>query len=179
MKLNSPYISLFNTDISYLKQLILKIDNNIWYKDTFRQNLYEVHKKTLSIVFKWDSNTLEKVDKSIINYNIINTDLGKEIETQILKIQSYYPNTYISKAMLALLPSNEEIIEHCDGGGLENIHRIHLPIITNDRCIFNIDKINYVFKEGECFEFDNTRSHFVKNMGETPRIHLILDLKNT
>jgi len=176
MKLNFPYIILFNTNVSYLESLIPKINDKIWYKNTFRQELYNVHNKTLSIVFKWSSNSNELIDKSIIDYNIINTPLGKEISKQVEKIQKYYPNTFISKAMLAYLPPKSEILNHKDAENLEKVHRIHLPIITNSKCVFNIDGTDYFFKTGECFEFDNTRSHFVKNMGETPRIHLILDL---
>ena len=176
MKLNFPYIFLFNSNISNLESLIPKINDPLWYQNTFRQELYDVHNQTLSIVFKWSSNSNEIVDKSIINYDIINTPLGIEITKQVEKIQKYYPNTSISKAMLAYLPPKGEILEHKDLGYLKNIHRIHLPIITNSKCIFNIDGVDYFFKKGECFEFDNTRSHFVKNIGETPRIHLILDL---
>ena len=36
--------------------------------------------------------------------------------------------------------------------------------------------IKYVFPPGFCFEFDNTREHFVSNKGQQERIHIILDL---
>tara|TARA_R110000796_G_scaffold56119_1_gene130314 strand:- start:979 stop:1518 length:540 start_codon:yes stop_codon:yes gene_type:complete len=176
MELNNPFTFLFKTDVSYLKSLVSKVDKKLWYEKTFRQELYEVHKKTLSIVFKWTSNSQENLDKSFINYDLLNSILGKEVELQIKKILKYYPKTLISKAMLAYVAPKSEIKEHIDSGILQKIHRIHLPIITNPKCIFNIDKKNYFPKEGECFEFDNTKSHFINNMGNTPRIHLILDL---
>jgi len=174
MKLNKPYIHICDLDISKVKLNLPNLDSPLWYKDIFRQKLYKVHNQTLSIIFKWDSNN--DGDKSFINKEIINSKLGKSVEEVLKPLLKFYPNTKLSKTTLTLLPSKTEVKKHIDGGYIGNLHRIHVPIISNKGCIFNIDKKNYYFKEGYCFEFDNTRPHYVINKSNTPRIHLIIDL---
>ena len=174
MKLNNPYIHVCDLNISEVKVNLPNINNYLWHEDTFRQELYKVHNQTLSIIFKWDSNN--DGDKSFINKKVIDTQLGKSIENILVKILKYYPKTKLSKTMLTLLPPKTKVKEHIDGGILENVHRIHVPIVSNKECIFNIDKKDYYFKEGYCFEFDNTRSHYVNNQSNNSRIHLIIDL---
>ena len=176
MKSSKPYKHICNFDVNEIKTYLPNEDNPLWFKNTFRQKLYKDHDKTLSIIFKWDSNTNNEYDKSIINEELINSNLGKAIEKIVFKITEYYPNKGLSKVILALLPKNSSIKKHMDLGPLQTKNRIHVPIITDPKCIFNIDGIDYSFKEGYCFEFDNTRSHYVDNKSNTSRVHLIVDL---
>ena len=174
MKSSKLYKHICNFDVNEVKTYLPNEDNPLWFKNIFRQKLYKDHDKTLSIIFKWDSNN--DGDKSFINKKVIDTQLGKSIENILVKILKYYPKTKLSKTMLTLLPPKTKVKEHIDGGILENVHRIHVPIVSNKECIFNIDKKDYYFKEGYCFEFDNTRSHYVNNQSNNSRIHLIIDL---
>ena len=176
MKLETPYKHITTLDVSKLQNHLPSINDPLWYKNTMRQELYEVHNQTLSILFKWDSNSNEIVDKSFTDYSLINSKLGKLSENLIKSVLSFYPQKQISKTMLALMPPNTQIGKHTDSGILKKSHRIHIPIITHPECIFNIDGNDYYFKEGYCFEFDNTRPHFVQNNSNISRIHLMLDL---
>ena len=78
--------------------------------------------------------------------------------------------------MLAKLDGHSEIIEHFDQGNLTKIHRCHLPVITNNECLFFIDKKPYCFKPSFAFEFNNQRLHGVKNNSKEDRVHLICDI---
>lgn len=55
--------------------------------------------------------------------------------------------------------------------------RIHIPIITNEKVEFLIDGELVRMAPGECWYADFSKEHSVKNLGETDRIHLVIDLK--
>ena len=92
MKSSKPYKHICNFDVNEVKTYLPNEDNPLWFKNIFRQKLYKDHDKTLSIIFKWDSNTNNEYDKSIINEELINSNLGKAIEKIVFKITEYYPN---------------------------------------------------------------------------------------
>lgn len=77
----------------------------------------------------------------------------------------------------ARLPPNKNISEHSDPGFyLSVIHRLHIPIFTNEKCYFTIDKDSFHMEEGHLYEINNLMSHSVENYGDTDRIHLIIDI---
>jgi len=53
--------------------------------------------------------------------------------------------------------------------------RIHVPIKTNPFVEFYLDNQRIVMNEGECWYLDISRPHRVNNLGETDRLHLVLD----
>ena len=82
----------------------------------------------------------------------------------------------VNKAMFAKLKAGGEIPEHTDAAvALRMVHRVHIPIVTNDQVHFFIDGVDHKFGEGEMIELDNTRFHAVKNDSPVDRIHLIVD----
>ena len=79
--------------------------------------------------------------------------------------------------MYVNLPAKQKIPNHYDYGYyLLNVHRLHIPIVTNDYVEFflNGDVVN--MKTGSCYEVNNAREHGVSNNGATDRIHLIMDI---
>jgi len=55
--------------------------------------------------------------------------------------------------------------------------RLHIPIITNDKVIFTVGGKNYYLVEGRLQYINFTKAHYVRNDGDQPRIHLVLDLQ--
>ncbi|MCB1182873.1 aspartyl/asparaginyl beta-hydroxylase domain-containing protein [bacterium] len=55
--------------------------------------------------------------------------------------------------------------------------RLHIPIITNDRVIFTVGGKQYHLGEGRLHYVNFTKVHYVRNDGDQPRVHLVLDLK--
>ena len=78
--------------------------------------------------------------------------------------------------LLSLSP-NSYIKEHTDsdGGYEDGFFRIHIPIQTNDKVIFTVNKKPLPMREGECWYANFNKPHFVSNQGETDRIHLVID----
>jgi hypothetical protein len=177
MKLDTNYIHHCNVDVNAVKQLLSGIDDSLWQKNTFRQEAYaEYHGQTQSIVFEWTSNSHEQHDQSYTDVQNMNTELGIAVYDLIQHLPEPYTIHNIAKCMLVNLPRGCTIPTHVDVGNvLELVHRVHIPIITTNTCLFIIDGQEYNFKEGMVVEIDNTRSHSVINNSDTNRIHLIVD----
>lgn len=110
-------------------------------------------------------------DESILE-KFINIS-GELIES----LQLSYGKGSSSNIQFSLLSPGGKIEEHVDEGDIfEESHRIHLPLITNNKVDFYIDgKLNY-FKEGEVVEINNQKCHSVINNHKTKsRLHLIID----
>ena len=82
------------------------------------------------------------------------------------------------QAMLTRLPPGAEIKRHKDRGPVTaKTHRVHLPVLTNSRCIFTVGDEAVHMKAGELWAIDNVgKYHSVSNAGESHRVHLIIDL---
>lgn len=98
------------------------------------------------------------------------------VEVAALRDRFGYAEPVVRKAMFAKLKAGGEIPEHTDAAvALRMVHRVHIPIVTNDQVHFYIDGVDHRFGEGEMIELDNTRFHAVKNDSLVDRIHLIVD----
>lgn len=53
--------------------------------------------------------------------------------------------------------------------------RLHIPITTNPFMEFNLNKQRIVMNEGECWYLNFNLPHSVSNLGDTNRIHLVMD----
>ena len=54
-------------------------------------------------------------------------------------------------------------------------HKIHVPLVTNERVTFFVDGVGYRLPEGEAVEVNNMGLHAVANEGDSDRIHLIFE----
>lgn len=78
--------------------------------------------------------------------------------------------------LLSLSPKSY-IKEHKDSaaGYEDGFFRIHIPIQTNDKVVFTVNKKALTMREGECWYANFNKPHFVSNEGITDRIHLVID----
>lgn len=53
--------------------------------------------------------------------------------------------------------------------------RLHIPVVTNDQVLFEIDGQAVPMQRGECWFADFSKPHRVINKGLTDRIHLVID----
>lgn len=53
--------------------------------------------------------------------------------------------------------------------------RLHIPVTTNPKMEFYVDKQPISLKEGECWYINFNLMHSLKNGGDTPRTHLVID----
>lgn len=97
------------------------------------------------------------------------------VESRLLQ---YYRYGHIISALFAKLKPNGELKPHVDGGiSVVHNHNVHIPITTNEGCLFTVGGKTKHLEVGKMYEVDNTVTHSVVN-GDTPRIHLIVEWQN-
>lgn len=166
----------------YNVENILKIinDNNLdWDEFTIRQKSYRehVHTKTIPILFNPDFNSTKLLPTK--NYYLFKEEISK-IE-KLIKINTGEEGHIIRSLLVSLLPE-KSISPHIDivGETLVICRRIHIPIITNEKCLFKVGNDERNLKVGELWEINNDKQeHSVTNNGLTDRVHLIVDWLKT
>jgi len=176
MDIGVPLKSFGKVPMEALGEAILAQDEAAWNENVQRQNDYEVHEQTRSIVLlfadvtKWPALEVSKQpgwDRlSKVAIPVMHEIIGKW----------YPPGGTIIRAMAAKLLAGGRIVPHRDshpsfGAG----HRIHLPIVTNPRVRFMIDGRPYQLQVGEAYEINNQKVHSVMNKGDADRINFIFD----
>jgi hypothetical protein len=98
------------------------------------------------------------------------------VMNEVKKVEELLNATARLATISGLAPGGE-ILEHTDKSPIFlAVHRVHLPLRTDNNVKFRVDGIAYNFEIGKFYEFDNTRPHAVTNDSEIERIHLIIDL---
>lgn len=92
------------------------------------------------------------------------------------EMQPHYPDTQIFRVQFARMPAGGVIEPHWDVGFLKLVHRLHVPIITNEDVVFTIGEENFYLEPGWLYELNNQFRHSVANNSSQSRIHLLVDL---
>jgi hypothetical protein len=163
-------------DSSALRAAILAQDEAAWFEEQYRQQEYDVHRQTRSIVLVFVN--LE-VWPDIEIHKEPGWDRLAETAIPVMHdiIQRHYPpGGAIIRAMAAKLPAGGKIAPHVDSHpSFHRGHRIHVPITTNPRVRFMIDGRPHQLKVGAAYEINNQKNHSVMNKGADDRITFIFD----
>ena len=176
MNIETPLKELGSVDISTLSEAILSQDEIAWKEDKQRQDEFEVHRSTESIVALFVD--LDRWPEVIVSkepgWDRI-ADAALPIMNKIIE-ESYPPGGMVIRAMAAKLLAGKIINPHTDRHPSFHVgHRIHIPITSNPRVRFMIDGRPYQFKIGEAYEINNQMMHSVMNKGTEDRITFIFD----
>jgi hypothetical protein len=176
MDIGIPLRELGSFDSTALREAILQQDEAAWHEDQYRQDKYEVHRQTESIVlvFTDGSNWPESEVRKEPGWDRL-ADVAVPLMHAI--IDKHYPKGgTIIRAMAAKLLAGGRIDPHYDKHPSFHCgHRIHIPITSNPRVRFMIDGRPYQFKVGEVYEINNQKQHSVMNKGKDDRITFIFD----
>jgi hypothetical protein len=176
MDIDTPLKELGPVDNSALTDAILAQDEAAWREEEIRQEIFDVHRQTESIVLvfvdldDWPRVTIKKEP---------GWDRLAEAAIPVMHdiIGRFYPpGGTIIRAMAAKLLAGGKINSHTDSHPSFHIgHRIHVPITTNPRVRFMIDGRPYRFELGKAYEINNQKMHGVMNKGTEDRITFIFD----
>lgn len=170
MKLDVDLVSEpLQYDLSPIIVLTEQLSRQEWATWSLRQNRWLDHKDTRTYPFIW------KDDFKGMEYFNLNTPLWRCIKPLVDLLEVKY-NGKATIAMLALLPSKGVIPEHDDGGDLVKVHRLHIPIITNDKVYFFVNNTGYHLTVGNIYELNNVAPHAVYNLSDQDRVHLMIDI---
>ena len=166
---------LGRVEIAALQERILEQPPAAWTEQAIRQQSYEVHKDTESIVMlfcdeSWPAGEI---------YQEAGWDRLADVATPLIDhiIATYYePGGTLLRAMAAKLKSRGKITPHRDKLHSFHIgHRIHIPVTTNPGVRYTISGKPYQFDVGNAYEINNQKKHSVMNLGLEDRISFIFD----
>jgi len=176
MNIDTPLRELGAVDNTALRDAILSQPEEAWKEDKYRQEEFEVHHATESIVMlfvdldSWPDVVVSQ-EPGWPRISDVALPMMNELVTQF-----YPPGGIVLRAMAAKLLAGGIINPHVDKHPSFHIgHRIHVPITTNPRVRFMIDGRPYQFRVGEAYEINNQKNHSVMNKGDEDRITFIFD----
>lgn len=167
---------LGQVDIGALRDEVMKIPEALWdAENADKPNKFEALDKTRHIVFRFVDSTRDwrqSYDRPLW------AEWRPRIEPIMAQVtEEYgYQRSMYPRVMLARMAPGGVIKMHIDANPAAKWpHKIHVPLLTNDRVTFFIDGVGYHFVEGEAVEVNNLGAHGVRNEGNTDRIHLIFE----
>jgi hypothetical protein len=173
---NYQYGSL-PVDLSSIIQEVKSFENE-WLLDTSRQDKLATHKDTKMFQLRFMSYHWE-LGQGNTSYDI-NYFKNKESNDSLLSIYEYLENIYNGKVIrgeIIQMNKNSSIKSHVDGGVMLQLgRRIHIPLITNPKVIFEVFGEKKYLQVGSWYEINNIIPHSVINESEYDRVHLIIDL---
>ena len=175
MNIDTPLKELGTVDIEALQKAILALSDEDWLSNEQRQNDYEVHKQTQSVILVFCDGPMNDLIVSKENGWDRLADAAVPLMQEIIG-RAYPPGGTIIRAMAAKLLSRGRIAPHFDAHPtFRHSHRIHVPITTNARVRFSIDGRPYRMQVGQAYEINNQKTHSVINSGSEDRITFIFD----
>lgn len=163
-------------DSSALTDAILSQDENAWREEELRQQAFDVHRETESIVLVF-VNLEHWPEIEIIKepgWDRL-ADVAIPLMHDIID-RHYTKGGTIIRAMAAKLLAGGKIRPHIDTHPSFHVgHRIHVPITTNRRVRFMIDGRPHQLQVGNAYEINNQKNHSVMNKGAEDRITFIFD----
>lgn len=175
MNIDEPLKSLGKVDIGALSDAVLGLPAATWLENERRQQEYEVHRQTRSVVLVFcDGEKSELVVEQREGWDAL-APVAVPVMHELIE-RHYSPGGTIIRAMAAKLLAGGRINAHFDSHPtFRKSHRIHVPITTNSRVRFMIDGRPYRMNVGEAYEINNQKTHSVMNSGSDDRITFIFD----
>lgn len=163
-------------DISALQPAVLAIPESVWEaENASKPNRFEVLDATRHIVFRFINSPRDwRGDHDRPAWAQWRTQLEPVLQ-QAVRDYGYRRGVF-PRVMLARMPAGGIIHPHIDANPAAKWpHKIHLPLTTNPGVISFFGGETHRFPVGEAVEVDNLGPHWVRNDGETDRIHLIFE----
>lgn len=167
---------LGSVDIAALRGAVLALPDEVWdAENAGKPNRFDALDSTRHIVFRFVSNFQDWRE----SYARPLWEEWKALLEPVLAEATAdygYGRGEFPRVMLARMAPGGVIQPHRDGNPAAKWpHKIHVPILTNDKVTFFVDGKGYHMAEGEAVEVNNMGVHAVKNEGGTDRIHLIFE----
>jgi hypothetical protein len=168
--------ALGSVDIAALREAVLAIPEAVWdAENADKPNRFEALDKTRHIVFRFVDNFQ---DWRRSHDRPLWAQWRALLEPVLAQAASPYGYAHAAfpRVMLARMAPGGVIKPHRDANPAAKWpHKIHVPILTNDKVVFFVEGIGYRMPEGEAFEVNNMGVHAVENNGDSDRIHLIFE----
>ncbi len=163
---------------------MLEKQPEIWGEITDRQTTPgSPHSDTKSIFLRWcASKDIPAVFTEIPAIDYPAMDKLMEVWPLLHEIENLVGSKQLGRVMIVKLEAGGMIDAHVDEGAYaDHYERFHLPLQSNkDNCFFveSDDGTGGEFATmlpGELWWFNHKKRHWASNLGDQPRIHLIID----
>jgi hypothetical protein len=141
------------------------------HEDSGWQNLVKSFNQALT---KTDNQKLCRDNSKFLYRTSLYKDFPKTLT--FLKSFAKEKKAVLQRVHFALLPPGREVTPHIDHGEYYKVrNRYHIVVQSKNGSIFNSGDERATLHEGEMWYMNNKQVHSVKNIGDSPRIHLIFD----
>ena len=169
-------LHLGKVDIAELKAAVSRIPEDVWnLEDANKPNKFDTLSTTRHIVFRFIRSFYDWRDSYDRPLYAQWKPLVEPVLAQATAPYGYKRGAF-PRVMLARMAPGGVIHPHFDTGpAAQWVHKIHVPLQTNDGVVFFQENNPHHFAEGEAVEVNNMGYHSVQNRGSTDRIHLIFE----
>lgn len=163
-------------DIVALRASVLAIPEDVWEAENARKpNKFEVLDATRHIAFRFIDSPRDWRRSHDRTAWPQWRGLLEPVLAQAIRGYGYQRGIF-PRVMLARMPAGGVIYPHVDANPAAKWpHKIHVPLETNARVVSCFGGAEHYFAPGEAVEVNNLGPHWVRNGGETDRIHLIFE----
>jgi len=167
---------LGRVEITALRVAVLAIPEDVWEaENASKPNRFEVLDATRHIVFRFIDSPRDWRG----SHDRAAWPQWRELLEPVLEqaVRDYgYARGVFPRVMLARMPPGGVIHPHIDANPAAKWpHKIHVPLSTNPGVVCFFGGGEHHFPQGEAVEVDNLGPHWVRNDGDTDRIHLIFE----
>ena len=179
MYFEGEYRLLAKVDVAPLQAAVDALNELDWLADTSRQEAFAPHRQTQTISLIYDPDM--RHDDPTVHPAYMH--FRAEVEPIMATVAAALPRRiagelepYFIRVILVRLEAHASIPTHRDfGASLSRAHRVHVPVQTHPGAEFGIAGHVRHLPAGEAWEINNRKAHAVRNDGDKPRVHLILD----
>lgn len=163
-------------DVADLRAAVLAIPEDVWVaENAAKPNKFEVLDTTRHIVFRFVDSPRDWRASHDRPAWAPWRRLLEPVLAQAVRDYGYARGVF-PRVMLARMPAGGVIHPHIDANPAAKWpHKIHVPLTTNPGVVSFFGGTEHHFPAGEAVEVDNLGPHWVRNDGETDRIHLIFE----
>lgn len=163
-------------DIADLRAAVLAIPEDIWAAENAgKPNRFEALGATRHIVFRFIDSPRDWRGSHDRPAWAAWRDRLEPVLAQAVRDYGYARGLF-PRVMLASMPPGGLIHPHIDANPAAKWpHKIHVPLTTNPGVVSFFGGEERHFPVGEAVEVDNLGPHWVRNDGDTDRIHLIFE----
>jgi hypothetical protein len=163
-------------DIAALRSAVLALPEQVWdAENAGKPNKFDVLEETRHIVFRFIDSTRDWRSSHDRAAWTAWRGLLEPVLAQAVRGYGYARGVF-PRVMLARMAPGGVIQPHVDAGPAAKWpHKIHVPLLTNDEVVLFFGGAEHHFPPGEAVEVNNLGPHWVRNNGNTDRIHLIFE----
>jgi hypothetical protein len=163
-------------NIDALRAAVAAIPENIWeVENASKPNKFEVLDETRHIVFRF----IDGPRDWRRSHDRPAWAAWREVLAPVLAqaVRDYgYERGVFPRVMFARMPPGGLILPHVDANPAAKWpHKVHVPVTTNAAVVCGFGGREHFFPPGEAVEVNNLGPHWVRNGGDTDRVHLIFE----